>query len=149
MSGLSGEAHHRALESLYHGAPVTRWMGFRIEIGDGTATVRVETRPEFHHAAGAVHGSVLFRTLDDAAFFAASSVVPGVFVLTVSFDVHFLRPVVAGELVAQGRVLHRSRRRVLAEAEVRDHRGKVVARGTGAFMPSDTPLDGLEGYRAP
>lgn len=146
---MSTDDHRRALERLYHGAPITRWMGFRLEIGDGEATVRATVRPEFHHAAGAVHGSVLFRALDDAAFFAASSVVPRVFVLTASFDVHFVRPVVDGEMVAEGRVLERSRRRVLSVAEVRDRRGKVVARGTGTFMPSEIALDGLADYRAP
>ncbi|MBW3535653.1 MAG: PaaI family thioesterase [Gemmatimonadetes bacterium] len=124
-------------------------MGFRIEIGDGEARVEATMRPEFHHAAGAVHGSILFRALDDAAFFAASSVVRSAFVLTASFEVHYLRPVVEGGLVAEGRVLHRSRRRVLAEAVASDARGRVVARGTGTFMPSEMALDDLEGYRAP
>ena len=149
MSALSGEAHHRALETLYHEAPVTRWMGFRVEIGDGTATVRAQVRPEFHHAAGAVHGSVLFRTLDDAAFFAANSVVTDALLVTASFEIHYLRPAAEGELVAEGRVLHRSRRRVLAESAVRDGRGRVLARGTGTFMPSDFPLDERVGYRSP
>lgn len=145
----TADDHLRRLERLYHDAPVTRWMGFRVEIRDGEARVKAAVRPEFHHAAGAVHGSILFRTLDDAAFFAANSVVPEVLVLTASFEVHYLRPVVEGELVAEGRVLHHSRRRILAEAVTRDGRGKVVARGTGTFMPSDIALDDLEGYRAP
>ncbi len=141
------EDHFRTLERFYHRAPITRWMGFRLEVGEGEATVRVQARTDFHHAAGAVHGSVLFRTLDDAAFFAAQSLDARHFVLTTSFDVHFLRPVVEGELVATGRVLHRSRRQTLAEAEVRDARGKPVARGTGTFMASHMALEALEGYR--
>lgn len=150
MSGRPrGEPHFRALEALYHGAPVTRWMGFRIAIASGTATVRAAIRPDFHHAAGGVHGSLLFRALDDAAFFAANSVVDDALVLTSAFDVHFLRPVAEGELTAEGRVLHRSRRRVLAEADVHDGRGRILARGTGTFMPSDIPLDARVGYLPP
>jgi hypothetical protein len=32
-------------------------------------------RPDFFHAAHAVHGSVYFKALDDAAFFAVASLV--------------------------------------------------------------------------
>ena len=96
--------HYRKLERLYATAPVTRWYGAAIQIGTGTAEVRLSARPEFHHAAGAVHGSAYFRALDDAAFFAANSRVSDVLVLTVSFTVHFVRPVQDGELRATGRL---------------------------------------------
>jgi acyl-coenzyme A thioesterase PaaI-like protein len=35
-----------------------------------------------HHSIHAVHGSVYFKALDDAAFFAVNSLVEDVFVLT-------------------------------------------------------------------
>ena len=92
--------HYRKLERLYAYAPVTQWYGATIRVDDGTAEVEIPIRPEFHHAAHAVHGSVYFRALDDAAFFAANSRVSDAFVLTVSFSVHFLRPVKDGVLVA-------------------------------------------------
>src|SRR5262245_9219858 len=98
--------HHRRLERLYAAAPITQWYGTRILIGDGQTEVRLPTRAEFHHAAHAVHGSVYFRALDDAAFFAVNSRVREVLVLTVSFTVHFARPVATGELWAVGRLLH-------------------------------------------
>ena len=97
--------HYRKLERLYAYAPVTQWYGATIRVDDGTAEVEIPIRPEFHHAAHAVHGSVYFRALDDAAFFAANSRVSDAFVLTVSFSVHFLRPVKDGVLVARGRVV--------------------------------------------
>jgi hypothetical protein len=72
-SAMSVEEHFRKLEHLYRVAPVTRWYGASIRIGDGEAEVSIPVRPEFYHAAHAVHGSVYFRALDDAAFFAANS----------------------------------------------------------------------------
>ena len=80
--------HHRKLERAYASAPVTRWYGAAISIGEGSAEVRLAVRPDFHHAANAVHGSVYFRLLDDAASFAANSLVTDVLVLTASFTVH-------------------------------------------------------------
>lgn len=38
--------------------------------GDGEAEVSIEVGRELFHASGAVHGSVYFKLLDDAAFFA-------------------------------------------------------------------------------
>jgi hypothetical protein len=61
---MDAEVHFRKLEHLYQVAPVSRWYGTSIRVGDGRAEVRVPVRPEFFHAAGAVHGSVYFRALD-------------------------------------------------------------------------------------
>lgn len=138
--------HHRKLERMYESAPVSRWYGVRIAIEDGRAEVRVVARPEFLHAAGAVHGSVYFRLLDDAAFFAANSRVEDTFVLTVSFTVHFAKPVVDGELVAAGKVLQGGGRLFFAESELRDARGELLGKGSGVFSRSSIPLSAEVGY---
>lgn len=57
---MTDAEHYRKLERLYATAPVTQWYGAAIQINAGTAEVRLSARPEFHHAAGAVHGSVYF-----------------------------------------------------------------------------------------
>ena len=44
------------------------------------------------HAAGAVHGSVYFKMLDDAAWFAVNSLLTDEFVVTASFTVYLTRP---------------------------------------------------------
>ena len=139
--------HHRRLERLYAAAPVTQWYGAALRVDDGRAEVRQTVRPEFHHGAGAVHGSVYFRLLDDAAFFAANSRVPDVLVLTVSFTVHFTAPVAAGELRAVGRLRHEGGRLLLAEAELVDEAGRLLGHGSGMFSRSRIPLDEDMGHR--
>jgi uncharacterized protein (TIGR00369 family) len=138
--------HHRRLERLYASAPITRWFGTRLEVGDGEADVRLTVRPEFLHAAHAMHGSVYFRMLDDAAFFAANSRVREVFVLTVSFTVQFARPVAAGDLRASGRVRHGGGRLSLADSDLFDADGRLLAHGSGVFARSAIPLDERVGY---
>jgi len=110
------------------------------------AEVRLPVRPEFYHAANAVHGSVYFRALDDAAFFAANSRVREVLVLTVSFTVQFARPVTNGEMRAVGRLVHESGRLFMAESDLLDEAGKLLARGSGVFTRSAIPLDPSIGY---
>jgi uncharacterized protein (TIGR00369 family) len=102
-------------------------------------------RPDFFHAAGAIHGAVYFKAMDDAAFFAVQSIVDDVFVLTVSFNVYLTRPVSEGTLRCGGRVVHRSRQLFLAEAELFNG-DKLVARGSGSFMRSATALSSLANY---
>jgi len=138
--------HYRKLERLYAAAPISQWYGATIAIAEGQAEVRIATRAEFYHAAHAVHGSVYFRALDDAAFFAVNSRVREVLVLTVSFTVHFARPVTGGELRAVGRLLHGSGRLFLAEAELLDSDGQLLARGSGVFTRSAIALDPSIGY---
>jgi len=131
---------------MYLAAPCNQYYRPEIDIADGTAEVRIAVRPDFFHAARAVHGSVYFKALDDATFFAASSLVDDVFVLTVTFNLSFLRPVSEGTLVAKGQVVHRSKRLIIADGVLVDDRGKPVARGTGTFMTSTTELTKDIGY---
>ena len=106
----------------------------------------IAVRPDFFHAAHAVHGSVYFKVLDDAAFFAVNSLVTDVFVLTVTYNVYLTRPVTAGVLTATGHVVNRSRNLFIAEAELVDDRGRSVGRGSGSFMRSAIPLSPEVGY---
>jgi len=138
--------HYRKLERLYAYAPVTQWYGATIRVDDGTAEVEIPIRTEFHHAAHAVHGSVYFRALDDAAFFAANSRVGDAFVLTVSFSVHFMRPVKDGVLRAKGRVVHGGGRLFTAESHLYDGTGSLLGQGSGVFTRSSIALDPTVGY---
>jgi uncharacterized protein (TIGR00369 family) len=138
--------HYRKLERMYAAAPVSQWYGTVISIADGEAEVRLPIRPDFHHAAHAVHGSVYFRVLDDAAFFAVNSRVGDVLVLTVSFTVHFARPIADGELRAVGRVLHGGGRLFLGESDLIDDRGQLLGHGSGVFTRSSIKLGTEIGY---
>lgn len=143
---MTDDDHFRKLERLYAAAPITQWYGATIEIGDGRAEVRFPIKQEFHHAANAVHGSVYFKALDDSAFFAVASRVRDVMVLTVSFTVHFMRPVVSGVLRAEGRIVHAGGRLFVAEASLYDGAGDMLGHGSGVFSRSSFALDTLTGY---
>ena len=140
------EDHFRKLERMYQHAPINAFFHPSLHVEEGRATLTMVVRPEFFHAAGAAHGAVYFKALDDVTFFAAQSLVDDVFVLTVSFTIHFLRPVRGGTMRAEGRVVHRSRRLIVAEGEIYDEEGRVVGRGSGLFMPSQVPLGPEIGY---
>lgn len=146
----SGEAaHFRALEALYRSAPINRLFRSDLTISSpGVSHIDFDVDDSVYHAAGAVHGTVYFKMLDDAAFYAANSLVSDRFLLTTSFNLLFTRPIQAGRLRAEGRWISGRRRVYVAEASLIDSEGEEVGRGTGTFMRSQFPLSSLPGYRA-
>ena len=144
---LTPDEHFRRLERMYGSAPINKYFAPVLRVSDGRAEVTIAVRPDFFHAAHALHGSVYFKALDDAAFFSANSVVQDVFVLTVSFNVVLLRPVTEGHIIASGRLVHGSRNLLVAEAELTDGNQRSLARGTGTFMRSSVPLGPEVGYQ--
>lgn len=143
---MPSEEHFRRLERMYLSAPINNYYNPTIYVEEGRARVQFDIRPEFFHAANAVHGSVYFKALDDAAFFAVNSLVEDVFVLTVTFNVELLRPVSMGTLTAEGRVLHASSRLYAAESELRDGDDHIIGLGRGTFLPSSMALTADVGY---
>lgn len=131
---------------MYLAAPVNRLYEPTLEVTKGEAVITMAVKEAYFHAAGSMHGSVAFKALDDAAYFAVNSLVPDEFVVTASFHVHFLRPVKEGLLTARGRVVSRSRKHHVAEAVLLDERGREVARGSGTFVPSGLKLADVSDY---
>lgn len=138
--------HYRRLAEMYHGAPVNETTNPRLVVEEGTAEVSMTVDESMHHAAGSVHGATLFKLLDDAAFFAANSLVEDRFTVTANFSLHLLEPVQVGRLVAVGDVVHEGENSILAEARVRDGDGGKIAHGTGTFVPSGPPLKEVDAY---
>ena len=148
VGAVGAEAHYRALEALYRAAPINRLFPSMLTIAaEGQATIRFEVGEETYHAAGAVHGTAYFKMLDDAAFYAANSLVSDRFLLTTAFNLLFTRPLKSGPVIAEGRWISGRRRVFVAEARLIDASGEEVARGTGTFMRSQVALSTLPGYR--
>jgi uncharacterized protein (TIGR00369 family) len=144
-----GAAHLKALESLYRHAPVNRLFDSTIEIVEpGFARIHFIIDERLYHAAGAAHGTVYFKMMDDAAFYACNSLVSDRFLLTTAFNLLFTRPLRAGPVVAEGRWASGRRRVFVGEARLIDAAGEEAARGTGTFMRSHIPLSSLAGYAA-
>ena len=146
---LAGEeAHFRALETLYRSAPINDGFDSELEIAEaGLARIRFQIEERHFHAAGAAHGTLYFKMMDDAAFYACNSRVSDRFLLTTAFNLMFTKPLRPGPAVAEGRWVSGKRRVLIGEARLIDSDGEEAARGTGTFMRSSIALAGLPGYR--
>ncbi|WP_114778715.1 PaaI family thioesterase [Botryobacter ruber] len=142
------EAHYRHLEHLYHSARIQNfYSGSQLIVRHGEAEITLPADPKYFHGAQALHGSVYFKMLDDAAYFAVASLVRDVFIVTTSFQLNLLRPVNEGTIRAIGKIRSRSKNMFVADAALFNEKGKEVAFGTGQFMRTDQALSSLEGYQ--
>lgn len=141
------DAHFVSLENMYLAAPINRIYKPRIEVSEGQSEIEIDLNENYFHAAGAVHGSVYFKMLDDAAFFAANSLERNVFVLTTSFTIYLTRPVSSGIIRATGKVASSTKSQFIAESVAYNLEGKEIARGSGIFVRSKSVLAEVSGYK--
>ena len=144
------DSHLRGLERLYAAAPINRLFASSLRLpSPGHSEIRFSVTQSMFHGADAAHGTIYFKMLDDAAFYAANAMVEEDFLLTTQFNLVLTRPVKDEPLVALGQWVSGHRRVLIAEARLLDASGEEVARGQGTFMRSRRPLATLAGYRDP
>ena len=130
------EARLASVREFAATSPYYKAMGMSLDIAEeGRALLHIEIQPSQLNADGIVHGGVL-PAIADGAMGNALRTLNGASaqVLTAQVNLHYLRPVRGGALVAEGRVVQSGRRLSFAEVEIRDDEGKIVARGAGTFV---------------
>lgn len=143
------QEHFKKLENMYLDANFNKEIYTTTECSFGleTSEISMTISEKYHHALGAMHGSVYFKLLDDAAFFAVNSIVTDVFVLTTSFNINLLRPVIKGKIKAIGKIKFKSKNLFVAESTLYDDQGVIVGFGTGNFARSKVQLSEEIGYK--
>ena len=143
---MQSNNHFRRLESMYQAAPLNEYYSPIMSVSEGSAEISIDIDRKFFHAGQAVHGSVYFKMLDDAAFFAANSLETEVFVLTTSFTTYLTKPISSGIMRAVGKVVNKNRSQFIAEAVVYNAKGQEIGRGNGIFVRSKIKLIDVDGY---
>ena len=76
------EEHLKRLAKMYHKAPINLLMNARLKVLPSKAIIRMKAEPNYFHAGNSLHGSIYFKMLDDASFFAGQSIVSDYFLVT-------------------------------------------------------------------
>ena len=101
------------------------WLGFD---ETGQALIRFQAQPAFTNRHGTVQGGFLAAMLDSAtgicALAALSSEQTAV---TKSLDTRFLKPAAVGAITARARVVERTDREIVVQADLVDADGIIVA----------------------
>ena len=138
--------HYSALCAMYLEAPINRIYAPNINIWNSGSEISITLKEDFFHSGGAVHGSVYFKMLDDAAYFAANSIEFRYFVLTADFRIDLLRPCSHGRITAKGSIIRAGRQDILAESKLFTEDNKLLATGIGRFSRGKLPLSSVESY---
>jgi uncharacterized protein (TIGR00369 family) len=141
------QQHFKRLEAMYQAAPLNDFYLPTMSISQGRAEISIDVNQKYFHAAQAVHGSVYFKMLDDAAYFAANSLEQEYFVLTTSFTTYLTRPISSGKMTAIGQVVNQNRTQFIAESVVYNSKNKEIGRGNGIFVRSKNKLTDIDGYK--
>lgn len=109
-------------------------IGLEVEVAEGgSARCVLEADQRHHNSNGVVHGAVPYALVDTAMGAALYSTLgQGGMAATVEIKVSYFKPVRAGRVHAEARVIHRSRQLATLEAEVIQG-GELVAKALGTF----------------
>ena len=124
------------LEARLVANPFNAWMGLRlISMDEDTLTLGMTWREEMisNPKARVTHGGILGALIDVAADFAIAAKV-GMPVPTVDLRVDYHRAAMPGDLTVTGRVVRLGGTNSVAEAQVHDGEGRLIASGRGVYF---------------
>ena len=119
-------------------SPFHRLIGLElVRAAEGEVELRLAWRNEFRRADGSdwYHGGIISALIDIAGDFAIASKL-GRWVPTIDLRVDYLRPAREGALVALARAVKVGKTVGVADVELRNGEGAVVAVGRAAYATS-------------
>ena len=113
--------------------PFVHHLGFELKLFEGGhSQIDYEPKPEHLNSFNVTHGGASMTLLDVAMAVAARSVCPEMGVVTIEMKTSFMQPA-RGQLIAKGRLIHRTATLAFTEATIFDTAGRVCAHATGTF----------------
>lgn len=128
------ELLRRVVDGRYPAPPIAALMNFALtEVSEGCAVFRGVPNANHLNPLGGVHGGWAATLMDSALACAVQTTLAiGEAYTTAEFKVNLTRPITprTGEVVCEGRVVHRGRTLAVSEATLKDAEGKLLAFGT-------------------
>ena len=118
-------------------------VGFDVtERGEGISRCELEVEEKHLNPHRVVHGGVVYTLADTGMGAAVYSVLePHESCATIELKVVYIAPVRAGRLVCESRVVHRGRRVIVLESEVRNGE-RLAAKALGTFAVFEDSSNG-------
>ena len=117
-------------------APYHRWLGLKAEaVGKDSVTIRATWREEWvvNPDRRYTHGGILAALVDLAADWAIGAQL-GRGIPTIDMRVDYHRVAMPGDLICKGRIVKAGGQFSVAEAEIFDLEGKLLASGRGVYL---------------
>lgn len=128
------ELLQRIIDGKYPAPPISFQLNFALtEVSVGRAVFRGMPGERHLNPLGSVHGGWAATLLDSALGCAVQTLLgKGEAYTTAEFKVNLTRPITprTGEVVCEGKVIHKGRTLAVSEAMLKDANGKLLAFGT-------------------
>ena len=121
---------------LLNGSPFYRLIGMEVvEAGEGRSRLRMPVKDDLKNLYGILHGGALAALLDSSGTIAVGTLMgTDEVAVTVDQRINYISNVREGVLYGEGKALHRGRYTGVAQAEVRDEEGNLVAAGMATIF---------------
>ena len=118
-----------------------RLIGWVTDTGhpDGRARVSLDVTGDHTNRHDVLHGGIVATLLDSACGISGSMHMDPVDLppmLSVSFTVQFIAPMLQGQATAIGTVTGGGKRTLFISGELRDDSGRLIATSTGVYKPA-------------
>jgi uncharacterized protein (TIGR00369 family) len=128
------ELLQRIIDRKYPAPPIGARLNFALsEVSEGRAVFRGLPSERHLNPLGGVHGGWAATLLDSALACSVQTLLAkGEAYTTAEFKVNLTRPITpkTGEVVCEGKVIHKGRTLAVSEATLKDRDGKLLAFGT-------------------
>ncbi len=115
--------------------PYLRHLGIElVEMGEGTATMKLPMKEELRQPYGLLHGGATASLIDTATAFAVVGAIGQTDkATTVDLTVHYLRPVINETTICTAKVVRAGKRLITVSAEVHNENGKMIATALSTY----------------
>ena len=130
------ESQRKRIEDALSTVPFAKLLGIKLDaVEPGDATLSLQIRDDFKQNAGVVHGGVIASLIDSATAFAIVPLLKAdERTTTVDLTISYLRPLVAGGMVARAKVLRAGQRLIVVSADLVDDAGNLAATALSTYI---------------
>jgi acyl-CoA thioesterase len=105
-----------------------------IEIKKGWAKIRLPFSEKLANGIGVVHGGAIFSPADSAVGMALIGLVgKNENISTLEMKINYLRPLTAGDIIAEAKIVHKGSMTAIGDVEVKDEVGNLIAKGLATY----------------
>lgn len=120
-------------QELIEENPFIPYVGIQIAtFEEGNVVTELPIAPFLLNRNGVVHGGVFATMLDTTIALTARSNC-GFLVSTINLNINYLANISSGKLIATSKILQQGYRFIIAEGQITDENGNVLATGSGTF----------------
>ncbi len=129
------EENIKLIKNYLNSSPYYKLLGMEVvDINENYSKLRIPFKNDLLQIQGVVHGGVVASIADAAVAIALFSLVDlGDILSTIEIKVNYLAPVKSGEIIAEGRIIHKGSRIALGEADVKNE-GRLVGKALATYM---------------